>query len=305
MSNNTDNAITEETAVLDITAEITEENLPEVLDKHVNELDELGKQIEKALKNAGSARKTAEEAASVSAGFWHRKNAIESLQSAVEELGNATADNADSQKLLFNCLRKMANVEKIILQIGCMSIAANRTTIRQLELKLSGASKEKFSELSKKEFQSVLNQVRQQQDILEKQDRVERNIKILHEESKNYKARLDRKDDLDSSQSVAIAENKKRLDEKELLDLEQTERLEKLESLLVDKNQIDQRQEEALEVLIEYTKQKDILDRQQSEDIKKLMNSSPQKQNSKSIVISCIAIICSLVSLLINFVGRS
>ena len=99
----------------DVPEKVSEENLPEIIDGQVNNIKVLDKQIQKALKSAGNARDAAETAANMSAGFWHRKNAIEGLQSAVEEIGNATADNADSQKMLFDCLQKMAQVEKIIL----------------------------------------------------------------------------------------------------------------------------------------------------------------------------------------------
>lgn len=237
---------------------VSEENLPEIIDGQVNNIKVLDKQIQKALKSAGNAREAAEAAANMSAGFWHRKDAIEGLQSAVEEIGNATADNASSQKMLFDCLQKMAQVEKIILQIGCMSIAMNRSTVRELELKLKGASKEKLSELAKKELESVVKQIRQQQDILEKQDRLETNVNTLHKESQNQK---------------------KRLDDKDLIDVEQTKRLEELGALLSNKDLVDQKQEEAIlknseavKVLFEYTKQKDELDKKQSEQIEQLIN---------------------------------
>lgn len=266
---------------------ISEENLPEIIDDQVNNIKILDRQIQKALKNAGNAREAAEIAANMSAGWFHKKSAIEGLQSAVEEIGNATADNAESQRMLFDCLQKMAQVEKIILQIGCMSIAMNRSTIRELELKLKGASNEELSELAKKELQSVIKQIRQQQDILEKQARLENNVRTLHEESQAQKNRLDKKDNLDSTQSVNIAANKKRLDEKDKIDAEQSKRLEELSIMLNNKNLLDQEQEEAinknaeaLKVLFEYTKQKDILDKEQSAKIDLLTNEN-KEQNRK------------------------
>ena len=264
---------------------ISEENLPEIIDDQVNNIKILDRQIQKALKNAGNAREAAEIAANMSAGWFHKKSAIEGLQSAVEEIGNATADNAESQRMLFDCLQKMAQVEKIILQIGCMSIAMNRSTIRELELKLKGASNEELSELAKKELQSVIKQIRQQQDIFEKQARLENNVRTLHEESQAQKNRLDKKDNLDSTQSVNIAANKKRLDEKDKIDAEQSKRLEELSIMLNNKNLLDQEQEEAinaeaLKVLFEYTKQKDILDKEQSAKIDLLTNEN-KEQNRK------------------------
>ena len=293
----------------DVPEKVSEENLPEIIDGQVNNIKVLDKQIQKALKSAGNARDAAETAANMSAGFWHRKNAIEGLQSAVEEIGNATADNADSQKRLFDFLQKMAQVEKIILQIGCMSIAMNRSTVRELELKLKGASKEKLSELAKKELESVVKQIRQQQDILEKQDRLESNVDILHKESQSQKKRLDKKDTLDTEQSGNIAKNKKRLDEKDLIDAEQTKRLEEIGAILDNKNLVDQKQEEAIsknaeaiKVLFEYTKQKDILDKEQSEEIDKIKATSSKKISLIAIIISSLALIGSVLNIILKFV---
>ncbi|UTY28400.1 hypothetical protein [Treponema putidum] len=303
------NMLKNELNLTDVPENVSEENLPEIIDDQVNNIKVLDKQIQKALKSAGNAREAAETAANMSAGFWHRKDAIEGLQSAVEEIGNATADNAESQKTLFDCLQKMAQVEKIILQIGCMSIAMNRSTVRELELKLKGASKEKLSKLAKKELESVVKQIRQQLDILEKQDRLETNVNILRKKSQSQKTRLDEKDTLDTKQSENIAKNKKRLDEKDLIDAEQTKRLEELGAILDNKNSVDQKQEEAIsknteaiEVLFEYTKQKDILDKEQSEEINKLKATSSKKISLIAIIISSFALIVSILNIILKFV---
>lgn len=295
--------------LIDVPEKISEENLPEIIDGQVNNIKVLDNQIQKALKSAGSAREAAETASNMNAGFWHRKDAIEGLQSAVAEIGNATADNAESQKMLFDSLQKMAQVEKIILQIGCMSIAMNRSTVRELELKLKGASKEKLSELAKKELESVIKQIRQQQDILEKQDRLENNVKTLHEEAQNQKTRLDKKDSLDLEQTENIQKNKKRLDKKDIIDAEQTQRLEELGALLNNKDLVDQKQEEAInknaeaiKVLFEYTKQKDFLDKEQSEEIEKIKKSSSTKIYIITIIISSLALISSIVNIIFTFI---
>lgn len=295
--------------LIDVPEKVSEENLSEIIGDQVNNIKVLDKQIQNALKNAGDAKDAAKKAANMSAGFWHRKDAIEGLQSVVVKIGKATEDNANSQKQLFDCLQKMAQVEKIILQIGCMSIAMNRTTVRELELKLKGASKEKLSELAKKELESVIRQIRQQQDILEKQDRIENNVKTLHEEAQNQKNRLDKKDSLDLEQTENIQKNKKRLDEKDIIDAEQTRRLEELGTLLNNKDLVDQKQEEAItknaeaiKVLFEYTKQKDILDKEQSEEIEKIKKSSSKKITIIAIIISSLALISSIVNIIFTFI---
>lgn len=284
---------------------ITEANLPEVISTQVGNLEELDQKVQSALEKAGAAREAAQVAFNTNAGFFHRKDAIESLQEATLQIGNATADNADSQKMLFDCLQKMAQVEKIILQIGCTSIAMNRSTVRELEAKLQNASKGELSDMARKELESVVRQIRQQQDVLEKQDKLEKNVKTLHEENVAQKSRLDEKDNLDSEQTERIAENKRHLEEKDKVDAEQSQRLEELGALLTNKDLIDQKQEEtirkhdeALQILNQYMKQKDELDKKQSDQIQKALGiKNGNLFGIVLIVISCISLVISCLCL--------
>lgn len=284
---------------------VTEKNLPEVISTQVENLKELDQKVQSALEKAGTAKEAATVAYFKDAGFFHRTDAIESLQKATLQIGNATADNADSQKLLFDCLRKMAQVEKVILQIGCVSIAMNRSTVRELEAKLKNASQSELSDMARKELESVVSQIRQQQDVLEKQDRLEKNVKTLHEENIKQKSRLDEKDNLDSEQTERIAENKRHLEEKDKVDAEQSQRLEELGALLTNKDLIDQKQEEtirkhdeALQILNQYMKQKDELDKKQSDQIQKALGvKNGNLFGIVLIVISCISLVISCLCL--------
>lgn len=166
---------------------VSEENITEIVNDQVSNIEKLSKKIIEALDNAKISRAMGETAFGKNAGFGHKKEAIESLQKAVKCIGESTSDNAESQKLLFDCLQKMAQVEKTILSVSCMSIATNRSAIEQLETILEGASKEKFSELTRRELHSIIKQIRQQQDILEKQDRLEENVRTLHKEIEEIK----------------------------------------------------------------------------------------------------------------------
>lgn len=204
----------------------------------------------------------------------------------------------------------MAEVEKTVLSISCMSIAMNRSTVRELELKLKGASKEKLSELAKKELQSVIKQIRQQQDILEKQDRIEENVKKVHEETESQKKRLDKKDDLDSIQSANIAEIKRRLDEKDIIGAEQSKRLEELAALFNTKTIIDQKQDEnisknadGIKALVVYTKQEiEKIKEYTKHEIEKMKKLSPKKLSIAAIIISSFALISSIASIILKLV---
>ena len=112
-----------------------------------------------------------------------------------------------------------------------------------------------------------------------------------------------------SEQNKKLTSINEELSNKQRIDAEQTQRLEELGALLENKDLIDQKQEaaisanaEAIRVLVDYTKQKDILDKQQSAEIEILKNSSQRKLCIFSITISIVAIVCSIVSIVLNFV---
>jgi hypothetical protein len=59
-----------------------------------------------------------------------------------------------------------------MVQIGASSIANSRIVVRELEVRLNGASKEELSELARTELENVVNQIKSQQDILSRQDQL-------------------------------------------------------------------------------------------------------------------------------------
>lgn len=139
----------------------------------------------------------------------------------------------------------------------------------------------------------------------------------------NNESRLDEKDLLDKEQSEKIIslsnENKEQnkklseihfsLSEKEKIDEEQSQRLEELGTLLSNKDLVDQKQEEAItknsdaiKVLFEYAKQKDILDKEQSEEIERIKKFSSKKLCIAAIIISVCALVCSVASIVLQFI---
>ena len=145
---------------------------------------------------------------------------------------------------------------------------------------MKGATKGEISELAHQEMMAVVRQLKEQEDILKKQE-------FLNSQVKKHTARLDEKDKIDA---------------------EQNERLEELGSLLNNKDVIDQKQEESIKknaksikILFDYTKQKDILDKEQSKEIQNLKKSSSTKLWIVSVAISTCALILSIVSIMMKF----
>lgn len=249
------------------------------------------------------------------------KDIIEDTQEAVEKLATAQQVSVEALKKSFEFQKKLAETSKYLFDLGCANITVNRIAVRAIELKLSGASKETLSDLAKQEMMAVVKQLKEQEDILKKQE-------FLNSKVKEHASRLDGKDNLDKEQSEKIeslSEKNKYLNQKiseihdvltlkDRVDAEQTHRLEELMVLLQNKDLIDEKQEnsiaenrilidknsEAIKILIEYTKQKDFIDKEQSIELGSLKNALQRhrKLYITAIVIASFSLVCCIVSIL-------
>lgn len=148
-----------------------ERQLPGLLQGQISKLNELDASVTKAIKAAESAKSAADSAAQKSAGMFQKKAAIEELQKASLDLAGAVIQGADAQRLSFEFQQKLAEISKFLFGLGVSNIAANRMVVRELELKLNGASKQQLSDLARQELIGVVKQLKDQEDIMVRQER--------------------------------------------------------------------------------------------------------------------------------------
>jgi hypothetical protein len=219
-------------------------NLSEIIGGQVDIVKKLGEKVTEAIEKASGAKNSAQKAWLKETGWFQKKEAIESLQAAVKGIGEATEANAESQKIMYDYMQKIAQITKNLITIGCSSIAMNRATVRELELKLTGASKEKLSELAKKELLNVVTQLKQQEDVMSKQEQLTTEV---HTQSKQIKSLTD-----------LTQQHQNYLKIKDEIDEEQSQRLKEIDTLLSKINKNIQDISSQISVLEEYTKQNDI-----------------------------------------------
>ncbi len=190
------------------TVEFDEKILPTILHGKLAKLDELNQQIKKAITAANKAKSSADRAKQQSAGWLKKKAAIEELQAAGIDLAEAIQSSAEAQKVSFELQTKLAEITKYLFGLGVSNIAANRIVVRELEFKLKGASKEKLSELAHHELLMVVKQLKDQQDILIKQENTELDLKEqkrhLREQEKKFFELTERIDNQTESLSESI-----------------------------------------------------------------------------------------------------
>ncbi len=209
--------------------------------------------------------------------FKHRsgdtKDIIDDTQEAIEKLASAQQVSVNALKKSFEFQKKLAETSKYLFELGCANITVNRVAVRAIEAKLNGASKDEISELARQEMIAVVKQLKEQEDILKKQEFL----------------------------TTKVKENVSRLDEKDIVDAEQSKRLEELGAILSNKDLVDQKQEEAIKILFDYTEQKNILDKKQSEEIEKLKKMQPKRLFLITICISIISLLVSITALIMLF----
>jgi len=152
--------------------------LPIVIEDQVEALNNLDEKVKSALAKASKAHRAATSAKEKSTGWFKKKEAIEALQSSGYELSEAVKASAEAQEIAFEFQTKLAEITKYLFALGVSSLAHNRMVVRELELKLKGASANQLSELARKEVLNVVMQLKAQEDILSKQDRLAKKIEI-------------------------------------------------------------------------------------------------------------------------------
>ena len=161
---------------------ISIEQLPTIIGDTYKNITEVDRKISNAVSKADEAKTLADIASKKEAGWsffgGDKKEAIEALQSAAISQANALSDSVDANKQLFENQKKMSDALRYLFGLGVANMAANRTVVQELELKLQNASKEELSELARQEITNVILQLRAQEDM---QYKLEKHNRILRE----------------------------------------------------------------------------------------------------------------------------
>ena len=214
-------------------SEISIEDYPEIISSQIESISEL----EKSIKDSDSTAKNAmayvfgmnrykEKGKGI---FKHKsgntKEIIDDTQNAVEKLAEAQQVSVEALIKSFEFQRKLADVAKYLFELGCCNIAANETAVRIIKTKLSGASGEQISALARHEAIAVLKRLKEQQNILKRQEDLNGKVK------KNYE-RLNEKDVIDEEQSNKIRDLNAKLLAKDGLDIKQTNDIQDIKETL-------------------------------------------------------------------------
>ena len=262
------------------TSGVDQSQLPAIVSEQFKSLKRLEEHVQQSSDLADKAKEQAKRAKNQSAGLFKKKAAIEELQDAAVDLAEAQISAADAQKISFEYQTKLTEITKYLFGLGVSNIAMNRSVVRELELRLKGASDDEISDLAKQELKNVILQLKAQEDVLKKQEFLTDQVKKQSGEIKSIGKQLDAMGDTDDEQNDKITRNAKKLDahEKELSrqhkkDDEHDQKIAEHEETLSEQHKKDEEHDRKIaeheETLSEQHKKDEEHDRRISENAKK------------------------------------
>ncbi len=153
-----------------------EDVFSETITSTVEKINILSEKVEEAKNAAKQAMQKAEEASQAKTGFLRNSKAINSIQDSLVEITNAQQASTDAQEASYRFQEQLAESTKYLFELGVSNIAMNRKVVRELELKLQGASEEELNDLARQKLIDVIKKLKDQEDQMIK---TERNTKIL------------------------------------------------------------------------------------------------------------------------------
>lgn len=163
-----------------ITPDEAVKKIPILIGNGFGRLQEIKKQVDDANAQAELASEAARNAWLKPTGFWKRTTpAIEALQQAVMSQSKAQVQLSKAQCLMFEQQQILANYSKFLFSLCVVNLTCARMAVKEISMRLQEASEEEISDIAKQEMAKVLEQLKQQMDILEKQERLQNKIHLL------------------------------------------------------------------------------------------------------------------------------
>lgn len=154
-------------------------DIDEVIEKNFEKIARIKKSFASVFENVKSASLDSKKAAELKAGLFHKKGAIQGLQTATISITSALHALTINQKVILEYQKVLTDFCRYLLFLGTSNIANNRSIVASLEEKLSGASQRKLSPDEKNELLSVVKELKNQQTIYDQQEQLKMKVKEL------------------------------------------------------------------------------------------------------------------------------
>lgn len=175
----------------------------------IDGLTTIQKKVDNAVQKAIKAKKSSEKAKAVTL-HWYKigdkAEAIEALQDAMVDVSDVQSDQSDAIKLLLEYQKNVASGMKFLFALGASNMVANRTVVREVEMRLKNASEEEIGEMARNELRAVMAQLKAQLDFQERQERLVQDQKAVKAKLQAANESIDRLSDRESAQDRLLQE---------------------------------------------------------------------------------------------------
>ena len=178
----------------------------------IDELTTVQKKVDSAVQKAMKARESSEKAKAVIL-HWYKigdkAEAIEALQDAMVDVSDVQGDQSDAIRLLLEYQENVASGMKFLFMLGASNMAANRTVVREVEMRLKNASEKEIGEMARNELRAVMAQLKAQLDVQERQERLVQDQKAVKARLQATRESVDRLSARESAQDRLLQERVK------------------------------------------------------------------------------------------------
>lgn len=151
---------------------IPESEVPAVINEKFGQLAEIKNEVQYLQSSSIEIKNNAVVAKNKKVGLFNKKNVIKDLQTLTVDISNNQVANAEITNKILIYQQKTAEIMKFLLGLGVTNLATNRAVVKQLKDRLASAQDGSVDEYEEKEILCVLRQLKAQEDILEKQERI-------------------------------------------------------------------------------------------------------------------------------------
>lgn len=173
----------------DINKNMKPENVRKTINDVFGKVGELSKKKQEAIQKAKAADDKVRNQKDYK--WYNKKESIVDLQETTREINDALQAQTEAQTLTFQYQESLANMSKLLFQLGVMNIAMNRQVVRELKLSLEGGNSSELDELACQEVQNVIDQLLAQEDLMVKQEKLNDAVIDMRDTVDDHDVRLE------------------------------------------------------------------------------------------------------------------
>lgn len=160
------------------------ETLVSSIEGTITSISNLSKEIKDAEQGVENAISVAKKAKDDGVGIFKKKAAIETLQAVAITQSEALESSIKASKSLFVNQQKIAQSIKNLYVLCAGNLAATKTAINELMMRLENAATEELNEMAQQELEAAITHLKSQEDFM---------VKISHFEDilREHKSEID------------------------------------------------------------------------------------------------------------------